>query len=75
MASPIGTLVPLGGSNCAKCEYVAKGGKRCANKDYIASTYPGKKAGEDRFVDGVTEKVVTDPRQFCCNFFDWTRPS
>lgn len=75
MASPIGTLVPLGGSSCSKCEYVAKGGKRCGNKDYIASTYPGKKPGEDRFIDGVTEKVVSDPRQFCCNFFDWTRPS
>lgn len=73
MATPVGIQVPLGGSCCAKCKYVAKGGRRCQNKDYVASVYPGKAAGEDRFVDGETGKIVSDPRAFCCNYYDWTR--
>ena len=73
MASPPGIRVPDGGSCCAVCMYVnQRTGTTCLNKDYIAAKYrKGKKSGDDRFIDGKTGEVVTDPFQFCCNMFDW----
>lgn len=71
-SSPIGILVPYGGSSCSTCMYVARDGMSCVNRDYVAAEYRGKAPGEDRFVDGKSGRIVEDPREFCCNFFDWT---
>ncbi len=68
--TPIGIAVPMGGSNCAKCEYIATD-TTCKNPHYIAAIYKGKKSGEARFIDGKTGKPVTDKNAFCCNFYDW----
>lgn len=74
MPSPIGIRVPLMGSCCTKCVYKARLDIRCVNADYIRARYRGKVSGEDRFIDGETGQVVTNPDAFCCNYFDWTRP-
>jgi hypothetical protein len=72
MASPPGILVPYGGSNCAKCMYLDRADDSlCANRDYIAASFKGKKAGDNRFVDGKTGLQVLDPKEYCCNMFDW----
>jgi hypothetical protein len=71
MASPVGIRVPFLGSCCSKCVYLAPGGETCQNRDYIQVRFTGKAAGEKRFIDGKTGEVVSDPDQYCCNFFDW----
>ena len=72
MASPPGIRVPLGGSCCAVCIYIAPSGVRCRSDDYVRSAYKiGKKKGDDRFIDGKTGEVITDLEQFCCDAFDW----
>ena len=71
MPSPIGMRVPHCGSSCAVCMYVAPTGQHCVNVDYVRARYRGKVAGDNRFIDGKTGRVVADPYSFCCNFFDW----
>lgn len=71
MSSPIGIRVPHCGSSCGVCMYVAHDGRHCANRDYVQISYRGKAPGDNRFIDGKTGRVVTDPWSFCCNFFDW----
>lgn len=69
--SPPGIRVPCGGSSCAVCMYVTPDGQHCANPGYVQISYKGKRTGDNRFVDGKTGRVIPDPCQFCCNFFDW----
>lgn len=69
--SPAGIRVPHGGSSCAGCLYVTRDGQHCVNPGYIMITYRGKRAGDDRFIDGKTGQVVSNPLDFCCNLFDW----
>lgn len=69
--SPPGIRVPFGGSSCNVCMYVAENGTECLNANYVGAKYTGKRSGDPRFVDGKTAEVITDPREFCCNMFDW----
>lgn len=46
-------------------------GLTCLNSNYIQLSYKGKRAGDARFIDGKTGRVVNDPYQFCCNVYDW----
>lgn len=71
MPSPPAIRVPRCGSCCANCMYVAPDGQHCLSADYIRASFRGKRAGDDRFIDGKTGSVVRDPFQFCCNFYDW----
>lgn len=76
MPSPPGIRVPHGGSSCAKCMYIVPGMPLCANKSYIAAAFSkGKKSGDPRFIDGKTGDVITNPLDYCCNFFDWVPTS
>ena len=71
MPSPVGIRVPCGGSSCAVCMYVTRDGQHCGNRDYVQVSYRGKVVGDNRFVDGKTGRVIANPWEFCCNFFDW----
>lgn len=51
----VGMHVPLGGSSCAKCEYVSKDGKKCSN------TYFKKWNGSDVLPERA--------ESYCCDFF------
>lgn len=63
--------VPCGGSSCCVCVYVTRDGQHCANPGYVAISYRGKQSGDARFVDGKTGRVIANPSEFCCNYFDW----
>lgn len=70
--SPPGIRVPRCGSCCAVCMYIEPTkGLTCLNSNYIQLSYKGKRAGDARFIDGKTGRVVNDPYQFCCNVYDW----
>lgn len=69
--SPPGIRVPCGGSCCANCMYVTQDGRHCINPTYITLSYRGKRSGDDRFIDGKTGRVITNPWEFCCNVYDW----
>lgn len=51
----VGMVVPKGGSDCAKCEYVSKDGKECAQKDFV------KWNGSN--------KLPAPADEYCCDFF------
>lgn len=70
---PPGMRVPQGGSCCANCVFISENGRNCLSPNYIKLSYKGKKKGDDRFIDGKTGDVVTNPFAFCCNAYDWER--
>ena len=52
----VGSVVPKGGSSCAKCEYVGADGKRCRQKDFV------------KWNGGHELPAPSD--QYCCDFFE-----
>ena len=50
----VGMRVPLGGSDCAKCEYV--NGHKCENKHF--QQWHG------------SEKIPAPINEYCCDFFE-----
>lgn len=60
-----GMEVPVGGSNCDKCEYLA-GDRKCGNEYFIKNSSDNKPAGSDRI------PMKTD--RYCCDVFDEKKP-
>ena len=54
----VGMRVPVGGSNCHKCHYVA--GQKCQQKDFV------KWLGKDT--------IPAPTNQYCCDFFETRAP-
>lgn len=52
----VGMRVPLGGSDCAKCEYVRNHNLDCANEHFVSW------AG--------THKLPLPADEYCCDFFE-----
>jgi len=50
----VGMVVPKGGSNCAKCEYVR--GQKCTQKDFVR--WNG------------SAKIPAPVSSYCCDFFE-----
>jgi hypothetical protein len=60
-----GMVVPNGGSNCRKCEYLAPDQKNCQNEYFINWEGPNKPAG--------SSKIPASPDRYCSDFFQAKR--
>jgi hypothetical protein len=60
----VGMVVPKGGSNCAKCEYLAADKEHCSNLTWIG--WWSKKSGHD------TSLIPAPIDEYCCDGFDWS---
>lgn len=59
----IGMRVPLGGSNCAKCQYVSENHKRCGQRLWVDA--PVKRGG------GGGDPVLPAPAvSYCCDMYE-----
>jgi hypothetical protein len=57
-----GMRVPKGGSDCAKCEYLAADRTSCTNKFFIAWKGPNKPAG--------SSKIPAPIDEYCSDWFE-----